>query len=53
VTHEIEDAAMCIVNTRHAFWVLGIWAAGMLVHALWRSTGEAPQDPLRPSGPTQ
>jgi hypothetical protein len=35
-----------------AAWVfLAVWGAVVLAYALWRSRGDAPQDPLRPSGP--
>lgn len=48
---EPMETALCIVNSKQAFWFVGAWAAVVLVHAFWRSTGSAPQDPIRPSGP--
>lgn len=30
---------------------LSVWLAVVLLHGLWRSRGEAPVDPIRPSGP--
>ena len=31
--------------------VIALWLAAVLAFGLWRSRGDAPQDPLRPSGP--
>lgn len=33
-------------------WIaLAAWGATILLHALWRSRGPAPLDPIRESGP--
>jgi hypothetical protein len=39
------------LTARAAFAVLAFFGAIALVHAVWRSTGGAPQDPIRGSGP--
>ena len=36
---------------RLAWSFLIAWLVAVVVYALWRSLGEAPQDPIRPSGP--
>jgi hypothetical protein len=46
-------AAVCIVNQTHAYWFLGAWTAIVLAHGIYRSVGQAPQDPHRSSGPVQ
>ena len=51
--HGGAQAAGWIVNTTQAWVFLGIWAVVVLVYGLWRSRGEAPQDAIRPSGPTE
>jgi len=34
-------------------WVLlVVWVTLVLLYGIWRSLGDAPQDPIRPSGPT-
>jgi hypothetical protein len=33
------------------WWSLALWLALALIHGLWRSTGAAEQDPIRPPGP--
>lgn len=38
-------------DARLAWTVLVAWLAVVAAHALWRSMGSAPQDPIRPSGP--
>ena len=38
-------------NAKLALTFLGAWLVVVLGHALWRSRGEAPADPIRPSGP--
>jgi hypothetical protein len=45
------EGALCIVSARQAWIFLAAWGVVVLVHALWRSVGSAPQDPIRPSGP--
>ena len=40
-----------MIDVRDAWWFLGIWAAVVLIYGLWRSRDDAPQDPIRPSGP--
>jgi len=48
---ETTEGAMCILGAKQAWIFLAAWLAVTLAHALWRSMGSAPQDPLRPSGP--
>jgi len=40
-----------IPDTRLALTFLAAWLVVVLGHALWRSLGAAPLDPIRPSGP--
>ncbi len=30
-----------------------LWGLAVLLHGAWRSRGDAPQDPIRPSGPIE
>jgi HAMP domain-containing protein len=50
-----HETAGWMISARDAWWFLGAWLVVALGHALWRSwgRGEARQDPLRPSGPTE
>ncbi len=41
-----------IVSPAVAWIVLAAWVVVVLAYGLWRSRGEAPQDMIRPSGPT-
>ncbi len=50
--HAAAQATGWIVDTTHAWVFLGCWVAVVLIYGLWRSRGEAPQDTIRPSGPT-
>lgn len=38
-------------GSRLSWTVLAVWLVVVLAYGLRRSLGEAPQDPLRPSGP--
>ncbi len=38
-------------DARHAMVALVVWAVAVLLYAMWRSRGDAPPDPIRPSGP--
>jgi hypothetical protein len=49
--HETESVAGWILSDNHTWWFLGVWIVVVLVYGLWRSLGEAKQDPIRPSGP--
>jgi hypothetical protein len=40
-----------VLLATQARWLLLIWLGIVLVYGLWRSRGEAKQDPIRPSGP--
>jgi hypothetical protein len=51
MTHGAESAAGWFLGAKEAWWFLWIWLAVVLIHGLWRSRGDAPQDPIRPSGP--
>ncbi len=42
-----------IIDTTQAWVFVGCWIVVVLVYGLWRSRGEAPQDVIRPSGPTE
>ncbi len=48
----IASVAGWVVGTRDAWIFLAAWVVVVLSYASWRSRGEAPQDPIRPSGPT-
>lgn len=45
------EAQGWLVDARLAWIVLGVWCAAVLVYGVWRSLGDAPQDPIRESGP--
>ena len=51
--HAMSHGTGWIVTPAHAWVVLACWAVIVLAYGLWRSRGEAPQDPIRPSGPTE
>jgi hypothetical protein len=40
-----------LLDTKTVWIVLSVWGAAILVHALWRSRGDAEPDPIRESGP--
>lgn len=40
-----------MVGTNLSWVVLAVWTVVALVYGLIRSRGNAPQDPIRPSGP--
>ncbi len=42
-----------IIDTREAWVFVAGWAVVVLVYGFWRSRGEARQDTIRPSGPTE
>jgi hypothetical protein len=39
------------LDVRTAWIVLIAWFTAVLLHGIWRSLGEAAQDPVRESGP--
>ncbi len=39
------------LDTQAVWIVLSVWGATVLLHALWRSRGDAKPDPIRESGP--
>ena len=47
----MHDAEGWLLDARTVWIALGVWAAMVLLHALWRSRGEAAPDPIRESGP--
>jgi len=51
--HGAAQATGWIVNTTQAWLFVGSWVVVVLAYGLWRSRGEAPQDAIRPSGPTE
>jgi hypothetical protein len=51
--HGSAQAAGSIGNLGLVFWLLAAWLAVVLIYGLRRSFGDAPQDPIRPSGPTE
>ena len=51
MTEMLVSTAGWMIDARDAYWFLGIWGGVVLVYGLWRSRGDAPQDPIRPSGP--
>ena len=40
-----------LLGTQAVWIALSVWGATVLVHALWRSRGDAEPDPIRESGP--
>lgn len=40
-----------LLNDSHAWIVLGIWLVAVVLYGIYRSLGNAEQDPHRPSGP--
>ena len=40
-----------LLDARLASIALAVWAAAVLLHAVWRSRGDASLDPIRESGP--
>ena len=50
--HAATEATGWILTPTDAWIFLAIWVAVVLVHGFYRSVGEAKQDPIRPSGPT-
>jgi hypothetical protein len=49
--NEAHEAAGYLLNDSQAMIFLAAWIALVLVHGFYRSTGEAKQDPILPSGP--
>jgi len=47
----MHEGAGWFLDDRTAWIVLVAWIAAVLIHGLWRSFGEARQDPVRDSGP--
>lgn len=47
----MEHDSGFMITGLQAMAVLGAWVVLVLVYGLLRSLGEAPQDPIRPSGP--
>lgn len=42
-----------ILNATVMGGALLAWGAAVLLHGAWRSRGDAPADPIRPSGPIE
>jgi hypothetical protein len=51
--HAAAQATGWILNPTHAWVFAGIWVVVVLAYGFWRSRGEAAQDTIRPSGPTE
>jgi hypothetical protein len=51
--HAAAEATGWIVTPTHAWIFVATWAVVVLVYGFWRSRGEAKQDTIRPSGPTE
>lgn len=47
----MHDVSGWYLDARTVRIVLGALAVAVLIHALWRSRGDATQDPIRESGP--
>ena len=47
----MHEAAGWFLDARTAWVVLIAWGTAVLIHGVWRSLGDAPQDPIRESGP--
>ena len=47
----MHEAEGWFLDARTVWIVLVVWAVLVLLHALWRSRGEATLDPIRESGP--
>lgn len=47
----MHEGAAWFLDDRTAWIFLVAWFAAVLLHGLWRSIGEARQDPIRESGP--
>jgi hypothetical protein len=47
----MHESAGWYLDARTAWIFLVAWGAAVLLHGLWRSMGEAEQDPIRESGP--
>lgn len=51
MTHGVEHAGGWMPDAPLAWAILAVWLVVVVLYGLYRSTGEAPQDPIRPSGP--
>jgi len=51
--HGVEATSGWIVSTAQAWPFVAAWVVVVLIHGLWRSSGEAAQDTIRPSGPIE
>ncbi len=40
-----------VLDTQAIWIALSVWGATVLLHAMWRSRGDAEPDPIRESGP--
>jgi len=40
-----------LMDAKTVWIALVVWGAAVLLHAGWRSRGQAPPDPIRESGP--
>jgi len=49
--HEASEAVGWILTPGQWSGVVVVWTVLVLAYGIWRSRGEAPQDPHRPSGP--
>ena len=47
----MHGTAGCLLDTRTVWIAMSIWGAMVLLHALWRSRGDAQPDSIRESGP--
>lgn len=47
----MHEPGRWMLDARTVWIALSIFAAAVLVHALWRSRGEGGPDPVRQSGP--
>ena len=51
--HGVEATSGWIESTAQAWPILAAWVGVVQIHGLWRSSGEAAQDTIRPSGPIE
>ena len=47
----MHDTQGWLLDATTVWIALSAWAAAVLLHALWRSSGAAAPDPIRESGP--
>jgi len=51
--HGVETTSGWIVGIAQAWPFIVAWVAVVLIHGLWRSSGDAAQDTIRPAGPIE